>query len=92
MVVRGAGFALNDEMDDFATVPGQPNAFGVVGADANAVASGKRPLSSMSPTILLKDNLPYAFNGKAYLPDEPVQAIARGLYRLILLQQTRKGK
>ena len=42
--------------------------------------------------ILLKDNLPYAFNGKAYLPDEPVQAIARGLYRLILLQQTRKGK
>lgn len=55
VVVRGAGFVLNDEMDDFATVPGQPNALGVIGGDANAVAPGKRPLSSMSPTILLKD-------------------------------------
>lgn len=58
VVVRGAGFALNDEMDDFATVPGQPNIFGVVGADANAVAPGKRPLSSMSPTIILKGDTP----------------------------------
>ncbi|WP_257993630.1 gamma-glutamyltransferase [Cupriavidus pauculus] len=58
VVVRGAGFALNDEMDDFATIPGQPNIFGVVGADANAVAPGKRPLSSMTPTILVKDGLP----------------------------------
>ena len=55
VIVRGAGFALNDEMDDFATVPGQPNSLGVIGGDANAVAPGKRPLSSMSPTILLKD-------------------------------------
>ncbi|CAJ0801750.1 Glutathione hydrolase proenzyme [Ralstonia psammae] len=55
VVVKGAGFALNDEMDDFATVPGQPNALGVIGGDANAVAPGKRPLSSMSPTIMLKD-------------------------------------
>lgn len=58
VVVRGAGFALNDEMDDFATVPGQPNIFGVVGSDANAVAPGKRPLSSMSPTIVVKDGVP----------------------------------
>ncbi|MFP3656230.1 gamma-glutamyltransferase, partial [Burkholderia sp. SIMBA_052] len=55
VVVRGAGFVLNDEMDDFATVPGQPNALGVIGGDANAVQPGKRPLSSMSPSILLKD-------------------------------------
>ncbi|GAB7543789.1 gamma-glutamyltransferase [Cupriavidus sp. 8B] len=55
VVVKGAGIVLNDEMDDFATVPGQPNALGVVGGDANAVAPGKRPLSSMSPTIMLKD-------------------------------------
>ncbi|WP_326536348.1 gamma-glutamyltransferase [Pseudorhodoferax sp.] len=58
VVVRGAGFALNDEMDDFATVPGQPNIFGVIGSDANAVAPGKRPLSSMSPTIVVKDGMP----------------------------------
>ncbi|AEK60186.1 gamma-glutamyltransferase [Collimonas fungivorans] len=55
VVVRGAGFVLNDEMDDFATVPGQPNSLGVIGGDANAVAPGKRPLSSMSPSILLKN-------------------------------------
>jgi gamma-glutamyltranspeptidase/glutathione hydrolase len=56
VVVRGAGFVLNDEMDDFATVPGQPNSLGVIGGDANAVSPGKRPLSSMSPSILVKDN------------------------------------
>nr|WP_244145175.1 gamma-glutamyltransferase [Paraburkholderia tuberum] len=55
VVVRGAGFVLNDEMDDFATVAGQPNALGVVGGDANAVQPGKRPLSSMSPSILLQN-------------------------------------
>jgi gamma-glutamyltranspeptidase/glutathione hydrolase len=58
VVIRGAGFVLNDEMDDFATVPGQPNSLGVVGGDANAVAPGKRPLSSMSPTIVLQDGKP----------------------------------
>ena len=55
MVVEGAGFLLNDEMDDFSAKPGVPNQYGVVGADANAIAPFKRPLSSMTPTILLKD-------------------------------------
>jgi len=55
MVVDGAGFLLNNEMDDFSARPGTPNFFGVVGADANAIAPGKRPLSSMSPTLLAKD-------------------------------------
>ena len=53
VVVRGLGLILNNEMDDFAAAPGVPNAFGLVGNAANAVAPGKRPLSSMSPTIVL---------------------------------------
>ncbi|HEX8299938.1 MAG TPA: gamma-glutamyltransferase [Rubricoccaceae bacterium] len=52
LVVGGAGFLLNNEMDDFAAAPGVPNQFGLVGTDANAVAPGKRMLSSMTPTIV----------------------------------------
>ena len=55
VVVEDAGFLLNDEMDDFSAKPGTPNQYGVVGGSANAIAPGKRPLSSMTPTILLKD-------------------------------------
>ena len=55
VVVEGAGFLLNDEMDDFSAKPGAPNMYGVVGGDANAIAPHKRPLSSMTPTILMKD-------------------------------------
>jgi gamma-glutamyltranspeptidase/glutathione hydrolase len=53
VVVPGTGVVLNDEMDDFAIMPGVPNAFGLIGAENNAVAPDKRPLSSMSPTIVL---------------------------------------
>ncbi|MHA6163479.1 gamma-glutamyltransferase [Pseudomonas sichuanensis] len=55
VVVKGAGFLLNDEMDDFSAKPGAANAFGVVGGDANAIAPGKRMLSSMSPTLVTRD-------------------------------------
>jgi gamma-glutamyltranspeptidase/glutathione hydrolase len=55
VVVPGAGFLLNDEMDDFSVKPGAPNYYGVVGSVANEVQPGKRMLSSMSPTILLRD-------------------------------------
>jgi gamma-glutamyltranspeptidase/glutathione hydrolase len=51
----GLGFLLNDEMDDFVAKPGSPNMFGMVGGDANAIEPGKRPLSSMTPTIITKD-------------------------------------
>ena len=61
--VDGAGFLLNDEMDDFSAKPGVPNVFGAVGGDANAIESGKRPLSSMSPTIILKDGKVYMVVG-----------------------------
>lgn len=52
-VAPGTGFLLNNEMDDFSVKPGVPNAFGLVGDDANAIAPGKRPLSSMTPTIMV---------------------------------------
>ena len=55
VVVEGAGFLLNNEMDDFSVKPGVPNLYGVVGDTANEIQPGKRMLSSMSPTILLKD-------------------------------------
>jgi gamma-glutamyltranspeptidase / glutathione hydrolase len=51
-VVRGAGFLLNNEMDDFSVKRGTPNLYGAIGGDANAIAPGKRPLSTMTPTIL----------------------------------------
>jgi gamma-glutamyltranspeptidase/glutathione hydrolase len=53
VTVAGAGFLLNDEMDDFATKPGQPNAYGLVQGEANKIEPGKRMLSSMSPTIVV---------------------------------------
>jgi gamma-glutamyltranspeptidase / glutathione hydrolase len=58
VVVEGAGFILNNEMDDFSVKPGIANQYGVVGGDANAIAPRKRPLSSMTPTILMKNGLP----------------------------------
>jgi len=58
------GIVLNNEMDDFAAVPGKPNAFGLIQSDANAVAPGKRPLSSMTPTIVVRDGkAAYALGG-----------------------------
>jgi len=55
VVVKGAGFLLNDEMDDFSSKPGVANAFGVVGGNANAIEPGKRMLSSMSPSLVTRD-------------------------------------
>jgi gamma-glutamyltranspeptidase/glutathione hydrolase len=55
VTVPGLGFLLNDEMDDFAAKPGSPNMFGLVGGDVNAIQPGKRPLSSMNPTIITRD-------------------------------------
>lgn len=62
-VVRGGGFLLNNEMDDFSIKPGAPNLYGAIGGDANAIQPGKRMLSSMSPTIVLKNNKPVLVAG-----------------------------
>jgi len=63
LVADGTGVLLNNEMDDFSAKPGTPNAYGLIGGKANAVAAKKRPLSSMTPTIVLKDNKPYLVTG-----------------------------
>ncbi|MDY7540283.1 gamma-glutamyltransferase [Undibacterium sp. RTI2.1] len=63
IVASGTGITLNNEMDDFSVKAGAPNAFGLLGGDANAIAAYKRPLSSMSPTIILKDGQPFLTTG-----------------------------
>ena len=63
VVVTGAGFLLNNEMDDFSVKPGVPNMFGAVGGEANAIQPGKRMLSSMTPTIVMKNKKPYIIVG-----------------------------
>ena len=63
VVVDGAGFFLNNEMDDFVSKPGVPNLYGLVGSDANSIQPGKRMLSSMTPTLVFKDNKPFLVVG-----------------------------
>jgi gamma-glutamyltranspeptidase/glutathione hydrolase len=63
VIAGNTGFFLNDEMDDFTAKPGTPNMFGLVQGDTNAIAPGKRPLSSMTPTIVLKDGKPFLILG-----------------------------
>src|SRR5207253_3286510 len=82
IVVPGTGLILNNEMDDFAIAPGTPNAFGLIGAEANAVGPRKRPLSSMSPTIVLENGQPILTLGAAGGPTiitQVVQALVRRL-------------
>jgi gamma-glutamyltranspeptidase/glutathione hydrolase len=63
LVAEGTGILLNNELDDFSAKPGVPNAYGLIGGDANAVGANKRPLSSMSPTIVLADGAPFLVTG-----------------------------
>jgi gamma-glutamyltranspeptidase/glutathione hydrolase len=63
LVAEGTGILLNNELDDFAAKPGAPNAFGLVGGEANAPGPGKRPLSSMAPTIVLQHGKPWLITG-----------------------------
>ena len=77
-VVAGAGFILNNQMDDFSVKPGVPNMYGAVGNEANAIAPGKRMLSSMSPAIVLKNNKPFMVVGTpggTTIPTSVIQTI-----------------
>lgn len=82
IMVAGAGFFLNDEMDDFSAKPGVPNAYGLIGKEANAVGPAKRPLSSMTPTIVLRDGRPWMLVGApggSRIITEVLQAIVNGI-------------
>jgi gamma-glutamyltranspeptidase/glutathione hydrolase len=90
VIVPGTGVVLNNEMDDFSAQPGAPNAFGLIGAENNAIEPGKRPLSSMSPTIVLKDGVPVFTVGAAGGPKiitQVVLAIVRQIDFAMPLQQ-----
>jgi len=82
VVIPGTGVIMNNEMDDFAAAPGVPNAFGLLGAEANSVAPGKRPLSSMSPTIVMKNNKPILAVGAAGGPTIITQTLLTLIHTL----------
>jgi gamma-glutamyltranspeptidase/glutathione hydrolase len=82
IVAGDTGVILNDEMDDFSAQPGVPNAFGLIGAFANAVAPGKRPLSSMTPMVVVKDGQPVVCvggSGGPFIVSETVQAVVAAI-------------
>jgi gamma-glutamyltranspeptidase / glutathione hydrolase len=87
VIVPGTGVILNNEMDDFSTQPGVANYFGLIGAEANAVAPGKRPLSSMSPTIVLKGEQPVIAVGAAGGP-RIITCVLQMLVSMLELDQT----
>ena len=87
VMVPGTGFLLNNEMDDFSAAPGAPNSAGLVGGDANAIEPFKRPLSSMSPTILLKDGQPVFTVGAAGGPRIITQVVLAIVYHIDLGMQ-----
>jgi gamma-glutamyltranspeptidase/glutathione hydrolase len=87
VTIPGTGIILNDEMDDFSVEPGVPNVFGLIGGEANAVAPGKRPLSSMSPTVVQKDGKPVLVIGAAGGPTIITQVLL-GIIGVIDFEKT----
>ena len=82
VVIPGTGVVMNDEMDDFSIQPGVKNYFGLIGDHANAVAPGKRPLSSMTPTLVLKDGKPLIALGAAGGPKIISQVVLELVWQL----------
>jgi len=87
VVIPGTGVTMNDQMDDFSAQPGATNYFGLIGGKANAIAPGKRPLSSMSPTIVFKDGQPVITLGAAGGP-KIISAVLQELVNLLDLGMT----
>ncbi|MBN4055165.1 gamma-glutamyltransferase [bacterium AH-315-K03] len=82
VIIPGTGVVMNNQMDDFSIQPGVPNAFGLVGSEANSVQAGKRPLSSMSPTIIVKDGKPIITIGAAGGPTI-ISQVLQGIINII---------
>lgn len=95
-VVGGAGFLLNNEMDDFSVKPGVPNMYGALGGEANAIVPGKRMLSSMTPTLMLKNNKPYltiGTPGGTTIPTSVFQALVNLIdFKMDLVDAINKPK
>ena len=89
-IVGGAGFLLNNEMDDFSIKPGVPNMYGALGGEANAIQPGKRMLSSMTPTLITKNNQPYITIGTPGGTTIPNQ-VYEGLVNIIDHKMTLKA-
>ena len=87
VVIPGTGVLLNNQMDDFSAQPGVPNAYGLVGSEANNIQAGKRPLSSMSPTIVVKTDQPVMTIGAAGGPMIITQ-VTQGIIRHLLYNQS----
>ena len=87
VIIPDTGVIMNNQMDDFSAQPGVQNAFGLVGAEANSIAPGKRPLSSMSPTIVLKEGKPVMTLGAAGGPTIITQVV-QALINVIDLDMT----
>ena len=82
VIIPGTGVVMNNQMDDFSSQPGAPNAFSLVGSEANSIQPGKRPLSSMSPTVVVKDGKPVISIGAAGGPTIITQVV-QGLVNMI---------
>jgi gamma-glutamyltranspeptidase/glutathione hydrolase len=87
VIIPGTGVVMNNQMDDFSSQPGVPNAFNLVGSEANSIQPGKRPLSSMSPTIVVKKGKPVISIGAAGGPTIITQVV-QGLVNMIDLEMS----
>ena len=96
VTVTGAGFLLNNEMDDFSIKPGHPNLYGLVGSEANAIQPGKRMLSSMSPTIVLRRGEPFMVVGTpggSTIPTAVLQVISNVVdFKMTLERAVAEGR
>ncbi|EMO64430.1 gamma-glutamyltransferase [Leptospira borgpetersenii serovar Pomona str. 200901868] len=96
VVAPGTGIVLNDTMDDFSRAPGEPNVYGLIGAEANSILPKKTPLSSMSPTIVFKGKEPFLTTGApggAYIINAVLQSLVYNLdFNLTLYESVARGR